>query len=331
MQPETAHKVVDMLKANNNTYYHITFFGGEPMLNLPVIKLICEELGNSDLNENVFSYGMVTNGTVINDEAIKLFTEFNFHIRVSLDGEEKIQNILRPYKNGSHTYSTIHDNCLYLIENKIPISFEVTYTKQHQEMNISCNDVVTYLKNTFGENISILIVDAQGDENYMPDKKSMNLEKFYLYDEEFRYRILFFAHKMRFRYTCGAGMNTIAIAANGDIYPCQKFIDNNSNLKIGNVSNFVFNYTNAPNKDFEWHDHNSNPKCINCVAKHLCKDCTAAFYEKTGTLIYNDEQCGMIITTAEMFLTDVYKLRKNQKEYEYVLSQAYGERNPYNL
>jgi sulfatase maturation enzyme AslB (radical SAM superfamily) len=69
----------------------VTFFGGEPMLHVDLMKQICEwgwEYRN-------FSFEMVTNGQVIDREFFRDYAKYFSYVQLSCDGPETVQEINR--------------------------------------------------------------------------------------------------------------------------------------------------------------------------------------------------------------------------------------------
>ena len=70
MSKKTAKSFVDFCVTNFNRVDNVSFFGGEPLLNYPVIEYICKLFKEQSLNESFTlpSFSMITNGTLCNDE-----------------------------------------------------------------------------------------------------------------------------------------------------------------------------------------------------------------------------------------------------------------------
>lgn len=82
--------------------FRIQFLGGEPLLYPDgiqeignYVKLIAAERG---INAR---FGIVTNGTLINEQVLQIFKELKMSVTVSIDGPATINDKMRPTKNGS--------------------------------------------------------------------------------------------------------------------------------------------------------------------------------------------------------------------------------------
>ena len=99
-------KLIDLLaelwKSDYNTSYNNTvivgFYGGEPLLNMPLIRKTIEYVESLHIKDLTFSYNMTTNAMLL-DRYMDFLVEKNFSILISLDGGE-YQSGYRVDKNG---------------------------------------------------------------------------------------------------------------------------------------------------------------------------------------------------------------------------------------
>ena len=76
----------------------ISFFGGEPLTNW---EFISEFLDRSDNFGFITSYGMTTNGTLLNKEKIDKLLKYNVGIGISIDGGKEAHNKKRIFPDGT--------------------------------------------------------------------------------------------------------------------------------------------------------------------------------------------------------------------------------------
>jgi uncharacterized protein len=98
MSRETAADIVGRL----NGYQEIgmiTFFGGEPMLNFPIVSWISQQL-----RRKTKRFAMITNGTVLSDEQLDFLADHQFSLTISLDGPREIHDAQR----GKHDLVAAH-------------------------------------------------------------------------------------------------------------------------------------------------------------------------------------------------------------------------------
>jgi len=131
----------ELILYNDFTPTNFFFHGGEPLLiNLENWKTI---LGYFRKKEYPISPKIQTNGTLINDDFISLFKEFNVGIGISIDGPAFLNDQTRIFKNGSGTFSTIFKNIQKLKDAGIEFGCLVTLN----ETNIKyINEIYEFFK-----------------------------------------------------------------------------------------------------------------------------------------------------------------------------------------
>jgi uncharacterized protein len=97
---------------NNGNYgkqkiFNISFYGGEPLLKIELIKKIIDYL-ESLSTPFTFDYSMTTNGILLGKH-IAYLIEKKFDLAISLDGNEQ-HNSYRVYKDGTSSFSKVLSN-----------------------------------------------------------------------------------------------------------------------------------------------------------------------------------------------------------------------------
>jgi uncharacterized protein len=101
MNWDTARKAIDQFlkqakvfsEQYPDTEYTIAFYGGEPMLEMDIIKKTVEHIKiMSAEKSDCFKFGITTNGTLLTDESIHFFAEHSFHVTISMDGDREIHD-----------------------------------------------------------------------------------------------------------------------------------------------------------------------------------------------------------------------------------------------
>ena len=93
----------------DQNYITITFQGGEPLLCYKQINLICESLITTYPSTS-FNFGLQTNGTLINDQIIKVLTKYNISVGITIDGPRDKHDKNRSFKSGKGSYDQIITN-----------------------------------------------------------------------------------------------------------------------------------------------------------------------------------------------------------------------------
>lgn len=283
MNINTVDKVIDFLDRymKNNILKYITFFGGEPLLAIEPIKIICEKFASRGVK-----FLLQTNGTIINNEILDLIYKYKIDLTVSFDGPKEINDINRIYLNGKGTHDLIIKNIKKINENMdkpvkaIQATISKELSKKYSKEEI-CNYIFTYT------NVPFIKVEYELDYNYKPNRKEIEYEvtsffnniiqkQYIVLGDSYRFLQFFFSSLYNDN-LCSAGTNFITIDVKGNVYPCQLFI-NNSDYYMGNImeNNFfennhylkVYNNLNLKLKSI-------NNNCRNCIAKCHCSKCIA--------------------------------------------------------
>lgn len=106
MSKETAKRAVEIALESPSRYLTFEFQGGEPLINFETIKYIVE-YSKSIANGKFIEYNLVSNLTLLTEEMIEFFLDNNVSICTSIDGNEELQNLNRPYKNMNSYMETV--------------------------------------------------------------------------------------------------------------------------------------------------------------------------------------------------------------------------------
>jgi uncharacterized protein len=110
MAPTTAISSVDWLLKNSadRNEVGIVFFGGEPLLNFPLMKAIVEYADKqARLVGKKMTYSITTNGSLLDAEKIEFLRENRVNVTVSMDGGKRIQDSQRPLPGGGGSYDLV--------------------------------------------------------------------------------------------------------------------------------------------------------------------------------------------------------------------------------
>ena len=147
-------KIIDTCKKNNINNAHICFGGGEPFLNYNVMKYIVNYSSDNKSNIN-FSFGVVTNGTLLDDEKIKFISDHSFNVLISLDGIGKHNDKIRHTFDGTGTYDIVINN-IKKIKNE-NISFKINYLITDTNIFGVYDFIKLIIKNNYSFNFRIFL------------------------------------------------------------------------------------------------------------------------------------------------------------------------------
>jgi uncharacterized protein len=116
MTLETAQKVAawvdNELTRVRPEKFVLTFFGGEPLLNLPVMYYLAEELWGRTQSHGVpMSISLITNGLLLTPEVVDRLLPYGLSgIKITLDGDRETHNRMRPLRGGQGTFDRLIEN-----------------------------------------------------------------------------------------------------------------------------------------------------------------------------------------------------------------------------
>jgi uncharacterized protein len=116
MSLETAGRVVtwteERLEKVRPARLALTFFGGEPLLNLPVMYSLAERLWQACEARGVRQrINVITNGLLLTPDVVDRLLPFGLNgVKVTLDGDRDTHNRMRPLRGGQGTFDRIIRN-----------------------------------------------------------------------------------------------------------------------------------------------------------------------------------------------------------------------------
>jgi uncharacterized protein len=116
MSLETAGRVGDWLERELDRVrperFVLTFFGGEPLLNLPVMYQLAERMWAATQARGVPMFAsIITNGLLLTPDVVDRMMPFGLNgIKITLDGDRDTHNRMRPLRGGQGTFDRIVEN-----------------------------------------------------------------------------------------------------------------------------------------------------------------------------------------------------------------------------
>src|SRR5262245_32189410 len=116
MSLETAEQVsrwaderLDALKPES---FALTFFGGEPLLNLPVMYFLAERMWAACGARGVRMFvNVITNGLLLTPDVVDRLAPYGLNaVKITLDGDRDTHNRKRPLRGGQGTFDRIIEN-----------------------------------------------------------------------------------------------------------------------------------------------------------------------------------------------------------------------------
>ena len=301
MSLETGKKALDFLieKSGDRKFLEVDFFGGEPTLNFDVVKQLVEYGRSREAEANKkFRFTITTNGILLTDDMIEFINKEMNNVVLSIDGRKEVNDRVRVRADGTGSYDRILPNFKKVVETRGKDKdwyVRGTYTKYNLDFS---NDVMHLYEQGFDQ-ISVEPVMADPSMPYAITQADLP-RIFDEYEELMKKiteirdsgRFINFFHFMldldqgpcaikRLR-GCGCGNEYVAIAPNGDIYPCHQFVGNEE-YKMGSLNDGSFN--DDMKAEFAAAHVYSKPECKKCWAKFYCSGgCNANNYIYAGDI-----------------------------------------------
>lgn len=138
----------------------IGFYGGEPLLNMPLVRDIVDYVGRQGEMGKKFFFNMTTNAMLL-DRYVDYLVEHEFRLLISLDGDKEGQGY-RVDANGNNSFDRVISN-IKLLQTKYPDYFDkfVMFNSVLHNKN-SVELIYHFIRNTFGKEPSISPLNNSG-------------------------------------------------------------------------------------------------------------------------------------------------------------------------
>ncbi len=300
MSAETGRKAIDFVIANSGDRRNIEidYFGGEPLMNFDIVKEITEyakEQGK--LHDKNFRFTVTTNGVLLNDKIKEYINENMSNVVLSIDGTKETNDRMRCRVDGSGSYDDIVPKFLDIAKSRHQDNYYVrgTFTAYNTDF---AKDVIHLADLGFKQTSVEPVVAPQSEDYALTDEHIEKVSEEYdklteeyikRYDEGRGFNFFHFMVDLergpcaiKRLSGCGAGHEYLAVAANGDIYPCHQFVGNTDFL-MGNVRNGKID--REIEQKFEKSNIYTKEKCADCFAKFYCSGgCSANAYNFNGDI-----------------------------------------------
>ena len=289
MSLDTLENLVSSYMATHQPVYSFIWQGGEPLLmGLNFYKEAIKFQQKYCKPGSAVSNAIQTNGTLVDDSIAELFAKYNFLVGLSIDGSEESHNQFRSNHSGIGTYADVVNGIDVLKKHKVDFNAVTVVSSANVKRAKQTYQTIKELGINYHQYIPCVEYDNKGcllpfsitgedwgrflcelfDEWYPNDCSKISVR---LFDTIIELIV------KGTRNTCQIAGNCrqyFVVEYNGDIYPCDFFVD--KHLKLGNILDDTWDslWKSRIFKAFGQRKSKWNDKCKNCDYLKTCKgDC----------------------------------------------------------
>ncbi|MDJ0762062.1 MAG: 4Fe-4S cluster-binding domain-containing protein [Myxococcota bacterium] len=314
MTANTAKRAVDWLLRSDvsgpSKELEITLFGGEPLINMPVIReVIPYARRRADEVGKHFTFTATTNGLLFSDEVADFWKEHGIGVLLSCDGLPEAHDMNRRFANGEGSYGKLAVNMDRILNTARSKQVRITVTPQ--TVHLTAKGVSSLLDLGF-EHIAIYYTEeTPWDRNSLITYQDQLYQIGEMYTEMLdqgakrSVNPLDKGIKAMLRansgacesencngdlHLCGAGRGYLAVGVDGTLYPCHRFATAEScqgSHAIGHIDTSLDETRRLPFLRMTRRNIlGCDMPCADCKLSEVCSgSCTAANLAVTGNLL----------------------------------------------
>lgn len=284
MSVETAQQSVDLLLRESGRAAHLTFFGGETLLNFPVLKeTIAYARARAAQVGKTVDFSLTTNATLLTPEIIEFLAENDVGVTISIDGPRDVQDRFRVFRNGAGSYDRVLPGIreLLRVHRRRPVGARVTLTNAALDVG----RIFRHLTEEIGfQEVGFAPVTTASGRAYAIDGAGFDrmLEQFRALAFEFLEAAVADCHHafsnvkdtleeihkgMSKAYPCGAGFGLMGVATNGEVALCHRFAGSDRH-RLGHVAEGLDR--ERQRTLLAKHHIDDKTDCRQCWARPLC-------------------------------------------------------------
>ena len=286
MSEDTARESVDFLlrESRDNPHAHMTFFGGETLMNFPVLKstIAYARRRAAEVGKEI-DFSLTTNATLLKPDVIEFLAENRVGVTISIDGPEELQDKFRVFKNGKGSYEIAAPKIKALLarHRSRPVGARVTLTRQ----TLDVTRIYRHLTEEMGfwEVGFAPVTTAPGRDYAIADGGfDALLGQFRALAQEYLTAALENRHHgfsnvretlqelhqgHAKAYPCGAGLGLMGVATDGDVALCHRFAGSDAH-QLGDVRSGVS--WEKQQAFLDSHHIVEKTDCRTCWARPIC-------------------------------------------------------------
>jgi uncharacterized protein len=258
----------------------ITFYGGEPLLNIDMIKFFMEEIERTKQTmywPDDVKFTIISNGALLTPPIIRFLKSNNISLGISYD-INKSAHANRISKNDKDTFDIVREKIELCKQQNIPLSLSITITEDTLQNQATVLDEILNI-NPLAVAFNLLIPNHHTQQNasYYENATDFMIAVFKelrqhgIYEDRMMRKVQAFAdHKLYLYDCCASGGNQYVISPSGEIGICHGYLNDR---KYFSSTVFDENFNFQTNPDFK-HWQKRSPlfmeKCFDCACLGIC-------------------------------------------------------------
>lgn len=353
MDWKVAKRAIDFLyehSGNSDNEILIGFYGGEPILEIDLIKK-CVEYAKKLFRDKDVQFNLTTNATLLNDEIIDYLFQSDFAITISLDGPEEVQDSHRVWIDGSGSFNKVVGNIeKMLAKRKYETSDKVILNSVLTD-DVDLKSILYFFNNDsrvnqFTHQLSLvndvnLVAEKEKGENNNREVREYEIFKAFLYGvgripkdmvsqmaSSYVYSVVdgFYNRSIGEKQLnkahpggpCIPGQHKLFCDVEGNLYPCERVSETSEIMKMGNIYD---GFDICAAKRILNVGKVTEDECIKCWAFDFCSQCIA--FADGGDEVSREKrlkECGRVRNDVENMMKDYIILQKRGCEFEKFLN-----------
>jgi uncharacterized protein len=294
MTSETARRAIDFLGDSCNGSCTATFFGGEPLTEVDLIKEIVS-YSRAQCGDRI-RFRMSTNGTLLDRALIEFLRVNEIYFVLSIDGNENQHNRCRRFAGGEGTYAKVSRHLDDILEfNPYTMAVSVIVPETVEFLAAGVKDLFA---KGFRYVVQTLDYSAEWDRPHIKalENEYSILAEFYfqslknnkkIYYSPFDERIKTWAQKPYGNGDlCDLANTQLAIAPSGRIYPCVQFVGEDGACDQTHSIGDVFGgFDEDRRRYYVGENYAEKTSCAGCALEGRCATyCGCVNWRATGSL-----------------------------------------------
>lgn len=318
MSEDTARRALNLFKnlessRNPRRRRKIYLYGGEPLLNFPLLERIeiCLSSAEADIT-------LITNGSLYSERISKFLLKHKINLVVSLDGPPEIHDEVRQTTSGEFTGETVVNNIRRYQADGVEPGISCTVSSA----NIAAlNKFYSFVRAINVRSFSFNLLHGSCNRLRPPTRVATeNLLKIFesirsdgYYEDRIMRRVRSFVERQFWARDCAGYGRQIVIRPDGKVGPCQAF--------SGSGQFFEHTVDSSPDEIISSEVFNrwnrrltlNNNECLRCPAIAICGGgCAYDAHQQAGDIEAIDRNtCDFVIEVLDWLLTKAFDAQKS--------------------